>query len=143
MLIFSHFVFSSFFMYSFVSISIFVIFLIISSWKLVMRLCTIMDLFGNVGGVYGLLISLWSFFVGIISSQILLSSVFRRLYYTNKFNKKRIFIKFADRSTKISNLPIEESKSENLRSRFMSMLSKKRRVKVSIWHWCPAKRYKP
>ena len=42
---------------------------------------SIMDLFGTIGGIYGLLISVWGFIVGAISLQIMLSSVFRRLYY--------------------------------------------------------------
>ena len=47
---------------------------------------TIMGLIGNVGGVYGLLQSVWGVLVGLVSSQILMASVFRRLYYTNKTN---------------------------------------------------------
>ena len=42
---------------------------------------TILDLFGTIGGIFGLLTSACGFFVGLISTQIMLSSVFRRLYY--------------------------------------------------------------
>ena len=53
---------------------------------------TIMDLFGVIGGIYGLLISGWGLLVGIISSQILLSSVFRRLYYCFTINWNNLYI---------------------------------------------------
>ena len=86
---------------------------------------TIMDLFGNVGGIYGLLQSIWGIIVGMVSTQIMLSSVFRRLYYTNKVNFENIFIKVMDRSKKIAQMPEEESKGENLKSKFMSILSKR------------------
>ena len=86
---------------------------------------TIMDLFGNVGGIYGLFMSAWGFFVGIISSQILLASVFRRLYFTNKANLENVFLKVIDRSRRVANMPEEESKRGDLRSKFMSILSRR------------------
>ena len=55
---------------------------------------TIMDLFGVIGGIYGLMISGWGLLVGIISSQILLSSVFRRLYYYFTINWNNIYINY-------------------------------------------------
>ena len=75
---------------------------------------TIMDLFGNVGGVYGLLQTIWGILVGIISTQIMLASVFRRLYYTDKMNFENLFIKIIDRSKKVANMPVEEVKTRNL-----------------------------
>ena len=42
---------------------------------------SILDLFGTIGGIFGLLSSAWGFVFGIISTQIMLSSVFRRIYY--------------------------------------------------------------
>ena len=48
---------------------------------------SIMDLFGNVGGIYGLLQSSCGFVVGFISYQIMLSSVFRRLYFVNQLDE--------------------------------------------------------
>ena len=48
------------------------------------KVFTILDLFGTIGGIFGLLKSALGFTIGFISSQILLSSVFRRLYYTNQ-----------------------------------------------------------
>ena len=45
---------------------------------------SILDLFGLIGGIFGLLTSTWGLAVGIISAQIMLSSVFKRLYYNNK-----------------------------------------------------------
>ena len=44
---------------------------------------SVFDLFGTLGGTYGLLSSACSIFVGFISNHIMLSSVFRRLYLTN------------------------------------------------------------
>ena len=86
---------------------------------------TIMDLFGNVGGIYGLLQSIWGIVVGLISTQIMMSSVFRRLYYTNKVNFEHLFTIAIDRSNRIANMPEEESKGENFQSKFKSIISKK------------------
>ena len=85
---------------------------------------TIMDLFGNVGGIYGLLQSVWGILVGIVSTQIMLASVFRRLYYTNKTNFENLFIKVSERTRKAGNMPAEETKGQDLKSRFMSILSR-------------------
>ena len=85
---------------------------------------SIMDLFGNVGGVYGHLQSVWGILVGIVSTQIMLASVFRRLYYTDKSNFENLFIKIIDRSRRIANAPIEETKEQDMRSKFLSILSK-------------------
>ena len=41
---------------------------------------TILDLFGTIGGIFGLLTSACGFLIGMISTQIMLSSVLRRLY---------------------------------------------------------------
>ena len=46
----------------------------------------ILDLFGTIGGIFGLLTSAWGFIIEIISVQVMLSSVFRRLYYNNNIN---------------------------------------------------------
>ena len=45
---------------------------------------TILDLFGIIGGIFGLLTSAFGFLLSMITTQIMLSSVFRRLYYYNK-----------------------------------------------------------
>ena len=42
---------------------------------------SILDLFGTIGGIFGLLTSAFGFVIGIISTQIMLSSIFRRIYY--------------------------------------------------------------
>ena len=86
---------------------------------------TIMDLFGNVGGIYGLLQSVWGILVGVVSTQIMLASVFRRLYYTDKSNFENLFIKIIDRSRRVANAPVEETKRQDMRSKFMSILSKR------------------
>ena len=79
-----------------------------------------MDLFGNAGGVYGLLQTIWGILVGIVSTQIMLASVFRRLYYTDKINFENLFIKIIDRSKiKVANMPVEEVKMRNLKSIFV------------------------
>ena len=77
---------------------------------------TIMGLFGNVGGVYGLLQSVWGVLVGFVSSQIMLASVFRRLYYTNKNIQDCHTIKIDDRSRKVGNKPIEENKEHYVKT---------------------------
>ena len=45
---------------------------------------TILDLFGIIGGIFGLLTSAFGFLLSMITTQIMLSSVFRRLYYRCK-----------------------------------------------------------
>ena len=81
---------------------------------------TIMNLFGNVGGIYGLLQSIWGILVGAVSTQIMLASVFRRLYFTNKNSFEDQLNKIVDRPRKVANMPIEEIKGKNIRSIFMS-----------------------
>ena len=81
---------------------------------------TIMNMFGNVGGIYGFLQSVWGILVGVVSTQIMLASVFRRLYYTDKSNFENLFIKIIDRSRRVANMPEEEIKSWNLKSICMS-----------------------
>ena len=76
---------------------------------------TIMGLFGSVGGVYGLLQSIWGVLVGFVSSQIMLASVFRRLYYTNKTNVDNLAINIEDRSRRVTCKPIEENKEQDLK----------------------------
>ena len=49
---------------------------------------SILDLFGTIGGIFGLLTSACGFVIGLVSTQIMLSSIFRRLYYTNRFDTK-------------------------------------------------------
>ena len=44
---------------------------------------SILDLFGTIGGIFGLLTSAWGLIVGMVSVQIMFSSVFRRLYFIN------------------------------------------------------------
>ena len=55
----------------------------------------------------------------------MLASVFRRLYYTNKVNFENLFLKIAERSRRVANLPVEETKGQDLKSKFMSILSKR------------------
>ena len=43
---------------------------------------TILDLFGTIGGIFGLLTSAFGFLLSMITTQIMMSSVFRRLYYS-------------------------------------------------------------
>ena len=40
----------------------------------------------------------------------MLASVFRRLYFTNKFNFENLFIRAIERSNRIANIPTEEVK---------------------------------
>ena len=59
---------------------------------------SILDLLGTIGGIFGLLKSVCGFVIGFVSTQIMLSSIFRRLYYTNKFdNKSTEMIRFIER----------------------------------------------
>ena len=74
---------------------------------------TVMDLLGNVGGVYGLLQSVWGIFVGVISTQIMLASVFRRLYYTNKVNFENLLVNINERSNRVFDKHIEEDKEQD------------------------------
>ena len=71
---------------------------------------TILDLFGTLGGIFGLLTSACGAIIGIMTTQIMLSSVFRRLYYTNKLNFDSLAIKIMDRSRKIASVLVEEDK---------------------------------
>ena len=49
----------------------------------------------------------------------MLASVFRRLYYTNKVNFENIFIKVLERSRRVANIPVEETKTQNLAIKYM------------------------
>ena len=74
---------------------------------------SILDLFGTIGGIFGLLTSTCRFFIGFISTQIMLSSVFRRLYYTNKFDEKSTeMIRFRGIDHNFDSR-LEEKKEEN------------------------------
>ena len=75
---------------------------------------TVMDLFGNVGGVYGLLMSIWGILVGVVSTQIMLASVFRRLYYTNKVNFENLLVNISERSNRVFDKHIEEDKEHDI-----------------------------
>ena len=70
-----------------------------------------MDVFGIVGGVFQVLQSLFGVIVGLISTEVFLSSVFRRLYFTSKMDDSNNFrqnsIIFRRESTK----PQEELKT--------------------------------
>ena len=74
---------------------------------------SILDLFGTIGGIFGLLTSACGFVIGFVSTQIMLSSIFRRLYYTNKFDPKSTeMIRFGERDNKFDS-KLEEKKEEN------------------------------
>ena len=60
----------------------------------------------------------------MVSTQILFSSVFRRLYYTNKIGFESLLFKVLDRSNKISNKLVEESKDIDNRSKVISKNSR-------------------
>ena len=56
---------------------------------------SIIYLSGTIGGIFGLLSSAWGFVVGIISTQIMLSSVFRRINYNiDKRNRHHYILIF-------------------------------------------------
>ena len=78
---------------------------------------TILDLFGTVGGIFGLLTAACGFVVGVISTQIMLSSVFRRLYFTNHINFENLTVKMIDRRRKVMNSIREETKANQNRNR--------------------------
>ena len=84
---------------------------------------TIMDLFGNIGGIYGLLHSACEFFVGFISYQIMLSSVFQRLYFINRFDNDSSSSQLDLRKIKINKIP-EESKYKIPRTRIFPMFNR-------------------
>ena len=70
-------------------------------------------MFGTLGGIFGLLSSACAMIVGVISSQILLSSVFRRLYFTNPPNFESIAFKIlSSNKNKVKQIP-EEIKTAN------------------------------
>ena len=84
---------------------------------------TILDLFGKVGGIFGLLTAACGFVVGVISKQIMLSSVFRRLYFTNHINFKNLKVKKIDSKRKVMNSIKEETKvSQNRKSTINSRI---------------------
>ena len=84
---------------------------------------SIMDLFGNVGGIYGLLQSACGFVVGFISYQILLSSVFRRLYFVNRLDDDSSSAEVIHNPKRVDKLH-EESKHWIPRTRILPMLSR-------------------
>ena len=84
---------------------------------------TIMDLFRNVGRIYVLLQSACEFFVGFISYQIMLSSVFQRLYFINRFDDDSSSSKLSFQPIKIDKMP-EESKYKIPRTRIFPMLNR-------------------
>ena len=79
---------------------------------------TIMDLFGKVGGIYGLLQSSCGFFIGFISYQIMLSSVFRRLYFVNQLDEDSSSAEINHRPRRVAKMP-EESKNWIPRTRVL------------------------
>ena len=76
---------------------------------------SIFDLFGIVGGLYGLLSSLWGLIIGFIATQIMLSSVFRRLYFTNIFSVNEFEQEKYCRKNINANKCVEENKIDNLK----------------------------
>ena len=44
---------------------------------------SILDLFGTIGGIFGLLTSVCGLVIGMISVQVMLSSILKRLYYVH------------------------------------------------------------
>ena len=83
---------------------------------------TIFDLFGTVGGMYSLITSAWGLIVGVVSTQIMLSSVFRRLYFTNQPNHNDIAIDNVSKDRRESKV-VEEDK-DNSKFRFSTIDSK-------------------
>ena len=73
---------------------------------------TILDLFGTIGGIYGLLVSACGFMIGFISTQVMLSSIFRRLYYTNKYSLKSLALDMKEKLDEHPSSLIEENKEE-------------------------------
>ena len=47
------------------------------------------DLMGLLGGTYQILLIFWRFFIKLFSTEMLFSSVFRRLYFTNIWGSKK------------------------------------------------------
>ena len=76
---------------------------------------SIFDLFGIVGGLYGLLSSLWGLIIGFIATQIMLSSVFRRLYFTNIFSVDEFEQEKYCRKNINANKLEEENKIDNMK----------------------------
>ena len=74
---------------------------------------SILDLFGTIGGIFGLLTSACGFLLGFISTHIMLSSVFRRLYYTNKIDKSSYKICGIKESSQNIGPKLEERNEEN------------------------------
>ena len=74
---------------------------------------SIFDLFGAIGGLYGLMSSIWGFIVGFIATHIMLSSVFRRLYFTNISNTDDCKLVNCNESKKRIGIFEEDHKEEN------------------------------
>lgn len=85
---------------------------------------SILDLFGTLGGIFGLLSSACGMIVGVISSQILLSSVFRRLYFTNPLNFESIVLKVLGMRNKVKQMPEEDKSMSHYKQMNPSNLSK-------------------
>ena len=50
----------------------------------------------------------------------MLSSVFRRLYYTSKVNDENLLVKINHKSKQVANMPDEEIKGKSINSIYMS-----------------------
>ena len=74
---------------------------------------SILDLFGTIGGIFGLLTAACGFIIGFVSTQIMLSSVFRRLYYTNKSSPDVIEMNLLTSKDHNFDSKYEENKEEN------------------------------
>ena len=74
---------------------------------------SIFDLFGAIGGLYGLMSSIWGFIVGFIATHIMLSSVFRRLYFTNILDTDDCKLVNCNESKKRIGIFEEDHKEEN------------------------------
>ena len=85
---------------------------------------TILDLSGTLGGIFGLLSSAWGFIIGMISTQIMYSSVFRRLYYTNNINFQSLAVNILNKSKKVSNMLYEEEKEHENKTKTLSVNSR-------------------
>ena len=58
---------------------------------------SIIDLFGTIGGIFGLLTSICGLVIGMISAQVMLSSVLKRLYFvSSKQNDESMFHNVAE-----------------------------------------------
>ena len=77
-----------------------------------------LDILGALGGVYQAVWTVLGLFINLISTEVLFSSVFKRLYFTNKIDPSEELMQINDKTSEFSkHNKVEEFKIENKKSR--------------------------